>query len=225
MTKLTLISSPTCPFVQRAVIVLAEKAVAVDIVYVDLAAKPDWFLALSPLGKVPVLKVERTDRPDAILFESAVILEYLEETTGTPHLHPADPLERAHHRAWIEFGSTILLDLFRFGTATDDAAVAAARDVLDGKFQRLEHTLAEGPFFAGVAFSYVDAVYAPAFRQIDAIETVSPTALLDRFPKISAWRRSLSERPSVRNAVPADFTAIYLARLRKMDARILRAAA
>ena len=66
---------------------------------IDLANKPDWFLKISPLGKTPVLVVG-----DKAIFESAVILEYLEETQPKP-LHPADPLDRAEHRAWIEFGS------------------------------------------------------------------------------------------------------------------------
>ncbi|WP_231997046.1 glutathione S-transferase N-terminal domain-containing protein [Pseudomonas arsenicoxydans] len=54
--QLTLISHPLCPFVQRAAIVLLEKNVPFERVDVDLAAKPDWFLALSPMGKVPLLK-------------------------------------------------------------------------------------------------------------------------------------------------------------------------
>src|SRR6516225_5164475 len=91
MEALTLISHPLCPYVQRAVIALAEKEVA-ERIDVDLAAKPDWFLAISPLGKTPVLKVG-----DAAIFESAVILEYLEETQPN-RLHPGDPLKRAEHR-------------------------------------------------------------------------------------------------------------------------------
>ena len=106
MPKLTLISHDLCPYVQRAVIALTEKGVAFDRVYVDLADKPDWFLAISPLGKVPLLKVD-----DAVIFESAVILEYLEETQPNP-LYPADPLARARHRAMIEFGSAILSDIW-----------------------------------------------------------------------------------------------------------------
>lgn len=54
---LTLISHPLCPFVQRSAIVLLEKNVPFDRVNVDLSAKPDWFLALSLTGKVPLLKV------------------------------------------------------------------------------------------------------------------------------------------------------------------------
>src|SRR4030095_7945549 len=99
MAALTLISHKLCPYVQRAVIALTEKGVPFRRVDIDLANKPDWFTAISPLGKTPVLLVGN----DAI-FESAVILEYLEETQPNP-LHPSDPLARAEHRAWMQFGS------------------------------------------------------------------------------------------------------------------------
>jgi glutathione S-transferase len=225
MTRLTLISSPTCPYVQRAVIALKEKDVPFEVIYVDLTNKPDWFLAISPLGKVPLLKVEREGQPDAIVFESAVILEYLEETASGPKLHPADALERAQHRSWIEYGSNVLGDLYRFSSAKDAAELATTRQALAAKFNRLESTLGEGPFFAGQEFSYVDAVFGPAFRQLDAIETVTKTSLLDDLPKVSTWRQALATRPSVKTAVPADFVALYLGRLRRLDAAVLKAAA
>src|ERR1700733_4180978 len=110
---LKLISHKLCPYVQRAVIALAEKGVGFERIDIDLASKPDWFLAISPLGKTPVLLVG-----DKALFESAVILEYLEQTQPRP-LHPADALMRAEHRAWIEFGSTVLIA--GFYAAPDEA--------------------------------------------------------------------------------------------------------
>ncbi|HEY4203321.1 MAG TPA: glutathione S-transferase family protein [Devosiaceae bacterium] len=224
MSKLTLISFPTCPYVQRAIIALKEKQVDFDVVYIDLANKPDWFLAISPLGKVPVLKVERPGLPEAIVFESAVILEYLEETAPGRKLHPADPLDRAHHRGWMEFGSQVLGDLFKFNSAKNDADLETARKALTAKFTRLEQTIV-GPLFAGEDFCYVDAVFAPAFRQLDALETVVKTGLLATMPKVSAWRQALAARPSVKAAAPADFAELYLARLRKNEAVILKAAA
>jgi len=224
MAKLTLISFPTCPYVQRAIIALKEKQVDFDVVYIDLANKPDWFLAISPLGKVPVLKVEQDDGRQGIIFESAVILEYLEETAPGARLHPADPLERAQHRAWMEFGSQVLGDIWKLSAAKTDEELAAAERALDGKFVRLEDTVA-GPYFAGQEFSYVDTVFAPAFRQIDAIESVSPTGLLDAFPRLGVWRKALRERASVRDAVPANFVDLYLERLRKSEAVVLRKAA
>ena len=99
--KPQLISFKICPFVQRTVIALREKHVDYDITYIDLAARPPWFKAMSPLGKVPVLRVG-----DTTIFESAVINEYLDEVYA-PRLHPADPLQRARNRAWIEFASVL----------------------------------------------------------------------------------------------------------------------
>ena len=58
MTRPTLISHHLCPYVQRAAIAMDEKGVPFDRINVDLASKPDWFRRLSPLGKVPLLKVE-----------------------------------------------------------------------------------------------------------------------------------------------------------------------
>lgn len=225
MAKLTLISFPTCPYVQRAIIALKEKNVDFDVVYIDLANKPDWFLAISPLGKVPVLKIERPGEKEAILFESSVIVEYIEDTASGPKLHPADPLERAQHRAWMEYGSTVLADLFRFATAKTEADLVAARDAAIAKFRRLEATLGDGPYFAGPAFGYVDAVFAPAFRQIDAVESATRVDLTKDFPKVSAWRAALAARPSVKAAAPADYQSLYLTRLRNQDAQVLKLAA
>ena len=105
---LKLISHKLCPYVQRAVIALTEKGVGFERIDIDLANKPDWFLAISPLGKTPVLQVG-----DTAIFESAVILEYLEETQPKP-LHPADAADAAPSIArWIEFGSTVLNDIAR----------------------------------------------------------------------------------------------------------------
>ncbi len=75
---LKLISHKLCPYVQRAVIALTEKGVPFERIDIDLANKPEWFLKISPLGKTPVLVVG-----DHAIFESAVILEYLEETQGS----------------------------------------------------------------------------------------------------------------------------------------------
>src|SRR5260370_14034002 len=126
--RLKLISHKLCPYVQRAGIALTEKGVACERIDIDLAEKPNWFVAISPLGKTPVLQVG-----DVPIFESAVILEYLEETQPNP-LHPADPLIRAEHRAWIEFGSAVLNDLAGFYAAPDEATFKAKTSQLEQRF-------------------------------------------------------------------------------------------
>jgi glutathione S-transferase len=195
---LTLVSHPLCPYVQRAAISLAEKAVPFDRVNVDLADKPAWFLDLSPLGKTPVLKVD-----DRAIFESAVILEYLEETGPHP-LHPADPLRRAEHRAWIEFGSAVLNDIAGLYSAKDEAALVAKAEALAAKFARLEGSLGAGPWFDG-DFSLVDAVFGPVFRYFDVFDRIGDFGILAGKPKVAAWRKALAARPSIRQAVGADY--------------------
>jgi glutathione S-transferase len=224
MSKLTLVSSHTCPYVQRAVIALKEKGAAFDVVYVDLQNRPDWFVALSPLGKVPVMRVERPGKPEAVIFESSVIVEFVEETAPGPKLHPADPVDRAQHRAWMEFGSSVIGDLSKMNLAKDEAVHAAARDVVLQKLGRVEQVLSDGPYFAGEAFSYVDAVFAPAFRQLDTLETKVQLDLLAGLPKCAAWRAALAARPSVQAAVPGDYADRFLGRLQRMGSHLLKQA-
>lgn len=197
--KLKLISYDLCPYVQRAAITLAEKHVPFERITIDLASKPDWFKDISPLGQVPVLQIG-----NEVLFESSVIVEYLEETQPHP-LHPADPLQRARHRAWMEFGSTILADIWIIETTPDEAAFEKKRQMLKDKFTRLEKQLNCGVYFAGSHFSVVDAVFAPIFRYFDVFDRVADLGILEGLPRIAAWRNALSKRPSVQNAVVSDY--------------------
>jgi glutathione S-transferase len=220
--KLTLISHHLCPYVQRAAIVLAEKDIPFERVYVDLSAKPDWFTTISPLGKVPLLVVRRADGSEAVIFESAVICEYIDEALSGPRLHPADPLARAGHRAWMEFGSAVLGDVWGLETARDEAGYLAKAAALAAKFARVEAALGDGPFFSGDTFSLVDAVFAPVFRYFDVFDTLSDSHAFDGLPKVGAWRRSLSCRASVTGAVTADYERRLLEFLDRHDAFLVR---
>jgi len=200
--KLTLISHALCPYVQRAVIALKEKGIAYERIDIDLAAKPGWFLAVSPLGKTPVLLAG--EQP---VFESAVICEYLEDTLA-PALHPSDALERAQHRSWIEFASATLNGIWTFYTAKDDAAYAAAAAALKERFAQLEAVLGEGPYFGGEQFSLVDAAFAPVFRYFHVFDAASGVDLFAGTPKVRAWRQSLAQRRTVKEAVAAEYPAL-----------------
>jgi len=221
---LKLISHKLCPYVQRAVIALTEKGVPFERIDIDLANKPDWFLKISPLGKVPVLAIS-TERGEVALFESNVICEYIEETQGGSKLHPHDPLKRAEHRAWMEFGSAILGDLWGLETTTDPAIFESKRQAIAAKFARVEAALGKGPFFAGDDFSLVDAVFAPIFRYFDVFDELVDTAVFRETPKVRKWRSELSGRQSVRTAVGADYRDLLRAFLVRHDAHLLKLAA
>lgn len=194
-----LISHALCPYVQRAAIVLMEKGLAFERQDIDLANKPDWFLQVSPLGKTPVLQVE-----GEAIFESAVICEYLDDT-ALPRLHPTDALQRARHRAWMEFGSAVLNLIGAFYGAADEAALLARAADIRARFVQIEAQLGEGPFFAGEAFSIVDAVFGPVFRYFDVIDEIGAFGWWDGLPKLQRWRSALASRPSVKQAVRPDY--------------------
>jgi glutathione S-transferase len=212
--RLKLISHKLCPYVQRAVIALTEKSVSFERIDIDLANKPDWFVAISPLGKAPVLQVG-----DVPIFESAVILEYLEETQPKP-LHPADPLARAEHRAWIEFGSAILNDIAGFYAAKDEATFKAKTSQLEQRFARLEARIKASPWFDGENFSLVDAVFGPVFRYFDVFDEIADFGILAGKPKLARWRKALAARASVRAAVSADYPALLADFLKRRNSWI-----
>lgn len=198
--RLTLVSHMLCPYVQRAAIVLAEKGVAFERIDVDLSNKPDWFVRISPLGKTPVLLVD--DEP---IFESAVICEYLDDTT-LPRLHPENALQRARHRAWMEFGSAVLNTIAGFYNAADDDALQVKAAQLRMRFEQIEVALGEGPYFSGAEFSIVDAVFGPIFRYFDVFDGIADFGIFETTPRVNAWRAALAVRATVRDAVNPDYS-------------------
>ena len=218
--SLTLISHPLCPFVQRAAILLLEKGVAFERINVDLSAKPDWFLALSPTGKVPVLKVRQPIGEDAILFESVVICEYLNETQGGAAMYPEDALSRAKHRAWIEFATQTMAEGWQFLHAKDTATADAKRTAFRDRLTKLEAELGDGPYFAGAVFGLVDAVYAPLFRYFGIIDAAVSATIFDGLPRVTAWRAALAKRPSVKDAVLDTYPELFRKHLRQQGAMI-----
>ncbi|GBF41472.1 glutathione transferase [Leptospira ellinghausenii] len=209
MGKPTLISFKLCPYVQRSVINLLEKKVDYEIKYIDLANKPDWFLKISPFGRVPVLVVG-----EEVLFESAVINEYLDET-NLPSLHPKDPLVKAKHRAWAEFASALLVDQYLWTMSKDEAESNKKRDEILSKFKILEPVLLEPKdgklFFAGDSMHLVDTAYAPFFMRLDFLKAKGAEFDLGRgFPKIQIWSDTLLSLPSVKNSVLPEVPNEYI---------------
>jgi glutathione S-transferase len=196
--KLELISNVLCPFVHRAAIMLHEKGVAFDRRNVDLKNKPDWLLAISPRGKVPVLVAD-----GVALFESAVICEFLDET-HPPRLVPADPFERARHRAWVEVANDLLAGQFRTLSATEPDEVEKQRAALDTLLARFEEAIGAG-VLAEEAFGLIHVAVAPALHRFVVIEDRLGLKLLDGTPKLAALARRLTKRPSVIETVPVDF--------------------
>ena len=193
---------------------MRAKQVDFEVTYVDLQNKPDWFLKISPHGKVPVLQVD--DQP---LFESNAIAEYLEEALQ-PHLHPTDPIKRARNRAWTDFVPTFAAGLSgMYYTKTADTTgerEAAARQRLD----RLEEAIRserdnDGPYFNGPELSLVDAAYAPFLQRFLIVDHWLQTRLLEDYPLVNAWAEALLANDAVTGSVPDNFMDDFVGNLKR----------
>ena len=212
-----LVSFNLCPYVQRSVIVLNEKDVPYEIDYIDLRNKPDWFLAISPTGNVPVVQT-----PDGVsLFESAVINEYLDEM-HEPRLQPAAPLDRAQDRMWRDFLADLYGPTFMLYFTLDEEVARKQLETLRSKLPGFEAEV-HGPYFRGEHFGMVDVAAAPLFMRLTWIERLAPdySVFID-FPKLSAWRDALLARPSVRESVLPNIHDIFLESVAQRDGWLAR---
>ncbi len=197
-----LISFKICPFVQRSVILMQEKGVDYDITYINPKEPPEWFKKKSPLGKVPLLEIG-----DEVLFESAVIVEYLDEI-NPPSLHPSDALAKAKNRAWIEFASTLIMSQMHMVMAKEQEDFDKAKEELCNKLATIEKQVT-APYFNGEDFSLVDIAFAPIFMRLGFLEKWQPMGLLETLPKTRAWAERLLARPSVIHSVVDDLEELY----------------
>jgi glutathione S-transferase len=173
-------------------------------------------LAISPFGKVPVLKVEET-----VLFESAVINEYLDEI-NPPSMHPADPLKKAFNRAWIEFGSSLNMDMFRWAMTDNQDEHDQNFKAMITNLERLEAVLDEtGPFFNGPEFSLVDAANAPFFMRLAFIAHATGTHYLEKLPKISKWHLAMKAKKSVQGSVIPNIKDKFLGYINQKEGSVL----
>jgi len=213
MAKYLLVSFKTCPWVQRAAIVLREKKVPFEFRHIEPDNRPDWFLAISPHKKVPVLRID----DKVSLFESNAIAEYLDETLP-PRLHPEDPIARAVNRAWTDYVPTFAESTTGIAYANDEAAFNAAAAKIPVAFERLERALEKqgaGPFFNGGAYSLVDAAYAPFLQRYYFLDRIRPLGVIEKFPRLKAWMQALLKRPSTHSFPEAEFEAMYRANVKR----------
>lgn len=205
LPQFTLISHKLCPYVQRAAIILKEQNIPYKRIDVDLEAKPDWFLKLSPLGKVPVLVVDDED----VIFESAAIGEYVNEITHSGLLDE-DPLEKAKQRAWIEFASSLVDDALILFDAQNEIEFNAAVETLKYKFKHLERNFFGQMYFIDDEFSLVDVAFAPALRNFEVLADVLEIPLYENLKYLPQWHKNLMARESVIRVVNEDFPKTLL---------------
>ncbi len=215
LPQFTLISHILCPFVQRAAIVLDEKNIAFKRIDIDLNNKPDWFLKLSPLGKVPVLVIN----DETVIFESAVIAEYIDEISeGSLLSH--EPTAKARERAWIEFSSSFIFNIASLYSAREKNQYFEALKVIKNKLRILESNMSDNGFFSGPTFGLVDVSLSPAFRYFAVLQPVIGEDVFKDLNKTILLKKRLLNRQSVINAVQNDYSEQLLNFVENRDSHL-----
>lgn len=198
-------------------IVLRAKSIVFQVTYIDLSDKPDWFLKISPHGKVPVLLVD-----GAPLFESNAIAEYLDEAVA-PRLHSEDAVKRARNRAWTDYIPDFSSQLGSVYYAGDEQSLREAIDKVRPGLAKLEDAIGaergnDGPYFNGDRLCLVDCAYAPFFQRYVMTEQKLRTSLLSDTPLVSAWVDALLAHPAVIGSVADSFEQTFFAGLKNRGA-------
>lgn len=197
---------PPSPFVRKVRVALLEKGIEHEVVPVPPFNQPPEFMAMSPLGKIPVYQDGDFTVPD-----SSVIIAYLERVHPKPALHPEDAQEYARALFLEEYADTKLAQTLGtvffqrvvqgifFKKDADEALVARTIEqdfppVLD----YLEHTLGEREYAAGAALSVADIALATQFQNLrHAREDVDA----ERWPGVAAFVERMLSRPSFKTCV------------------------
>jgi glutathione S-transferase len=204
--KLELVSHTLCPYVHRAAVMIHEKGVPFERRYINLKAKPDWFLRISPRGKVPVLLVD--GQP---LFESMAIIEFLDET-HPPSLLPADPFARARQRAWVEVANDLSNAQYRLFIAPTAEEQALAEAALAPILESYEEAIAAG-VIAPDGFSYAHLAMASSVLRFALVEERLGVRVLEAAPRLGALVRRLAVRPSIAHTVPEDYADLFVKKM------------
>jgi glutathione S-transferase len=204
MADIEFITAEVCPFAQRTHLVLTEKGLSYKHTEIDLSNKPAWFEQVSPYSKVPVLRVG-----DDVIYESAIINEFIDETWPEPPFMPATPAGRAYARIWIDYANTkFAVSFYKLLLAADDAARREHAEALVGQLRFMEREglakLGAGPYWLGREVSLVDFTFYPHFERFAALRHNRGVVIPDDCPRLEAWLGAMRARESVRALAHSD---------------------
>jgi len=197
MAGIELFSFAACPYAQRTRLVLIEKGIEFTLTEIDLFNRPSWFRDVSPYGKVPVLRHD-----GRVIYESAIINQYLDEVFPAPPLMPTDPWLRAQARIWMDYCETRYLPATHRLMAERKQAdrLAANREKLAEIMRFMEHEglrkLGDGPFWIGGSPTLVDFQFLPFFERFAVYEELAGAVWPEDCTRLRHWYATLGQRRS-----------------------------
>ncbi len=214
MFDIKLIGTSTCPYVQRTRILLNLAKIQFNETNIDLSNKPDWFLKLTPTGKVPVLIFN-----ELVIFESHIINDFILESGLYPQqkLYPEQAIKKALHKSWIYFCDSLITNYYQLLTTTSEVKLNQFKQKLTDDLEKLENILQTS---IDISIEYkslrmLDIAYAPFFMRMHHIEKYYPLGLLTGLNKISTWKKKLLSENPIRYSVIDNYESTMIQNILK----------
>mgnify|MGYP001149385688 FL=1 len=190
---MTLFSGATDPWSHRTRLVLAEKGINIDFIDVDKGNLPEDLFDLNPYNSIPTL----VDR-ELVLYDSRVIIEYLDERFPHPPLMPVDPVTRAQFRLALycieRDWYSVVEDILKGG---DRKSMVRACKVLQDSIVSSVEIFTSKRFFLSDEFSLVDCTVAPILWRLPILNVKLPT----QAGKILEYMDNVFARQSFRDSL------------------------
>ncbi|MCL1465637.1 glutathione S-transferase family protein [Argonema galeatum] len=189
------------PYARKVRILLAEKNLPCEMKETDIMNKSPEFLQVSPIGKVPVL----VDKDGTTLWDSTLIVEYLDETYPEPSFYPSDRKERLECRKWEDLADTLADNIValwlqkRKGDRADSGDVAKYQGAIDRLLPVLDEKLAASSYLLGDSWTAADVALLSA---LGYYSLRFGEDWQQQYPKLGEWFKNLHERESVKSTVP-----------------------
>ncbi|GAA5980436.1 hypothetical protein JCM10908_001654 [Rhodotorula pacifica] len=198
-----------CPFVQRVWLALEEKGIEYQYKEVNPYKKEPHFLKINPKGLVPAL-----EHDNKALYESLVLLEYLDDAFPDKSLRPTDPHEAGLVRLALQQISNVVVPAFyRYVQARDPQAQKEGGEAFVKSLQDLHKQwfLPDSTWARGEQFGWVDIALAPWVVRFDLLEKHRNFDVEQVNSTFAAWSRRVLERPSIKatTSLPEDYEKVY----------------
>jgi glutathione S-transferase len=208
--RFTLYGAAVSPFVRKIRVVMAEKQIPYELVHVSTFEPPEWFAAISPLGRIPVL--HDAEAPgDGLLRDSSVIAAYLDRAFPAPPLYPASAWDCAQAMWLEEYADSDLIarvggQVFRprligmlTGKPCDETLVTKALTKnLPPFFAYLDSRIAGRDYFVGDSLSIADIAVASPFVNFNHVGEAVDDA---KYPALAAFLARMHGRESFKPAI------------------------
>lgn len=213
--EIELLGYELCPFTQRINIILTEKNIPHKTTYIDIFNKPEWFNTISPLKEIPVLKFN-----NKVIFKSNAICEFINDILAL-ELYPKDIFKLANSRAWIEFGHSLIMDIYNMSISQNEKEYSEKYDTVYKKLERINNEKTEKPYFYGDFFSMMDTCYATILIRLNILDKIYKTNMLNKFENLQIWHKELSKKTSVSSSIVDGYSEKLHNLLMKKNAYII----